>query len=255
MDNVFFNGIQQHEVVISGGVSCSLPFLYYNAYSFSAVFSVRTSMLKALLPSPHLVPLEILPGIGSMVFVAADYHSTSIGPYKELLITIPVRYRPSFNAPLLPLLKMTANLSFEIYVWQLPVTSPLGFQAGIDIWGFPKRLSELDFSETSKTLSCTLLEEGEEVLTLQVKKPKPKKKAEFNYDMFTELNGEILRTPVKGHSDAFGLSMMPGGAQLHMGKHPLAQTIAELKPGMSLQTIFMPDGQLILPEPKEHLLM
>jgi len=252
MESTFFQDVEQHAMEITGG-TCEVPILYRDVFSVVGVFTAPTLKLKELLPTSKLVPAEMLPGRGLLGFMAADYRDTSIGPYKEFIIMVPVRYRPRFNPPLLPVLRMSASLSFEVFIWQLPLTSEVGLHAGIDIWGFPKFLADIDFSEKDNAVACTLSEDGKRILTLEVRKNPARMKTYFDYTIFSEKDGELLRTHVNGISSSLGRSFVPGRARLELGDHPLSRRIREIAPGKSVQTLFVPKGQLILPEAEERL--
>jgi hypothetical protein len=252
MESKFLEDVEQHAVEISGG-TCDVPILYRNVFAMVGVFTAPTLKLKELLPTSKLVPVEVYPGKGLLGFMAADYRDTSIGPYKEFIIMVPARYHPRFNPPLFPVLRMSASLSFEVFIWQLPLTSEVGLHAGIDIWGFPKFIADIDFSEGDNTVSCTLAEEGKHILTLEVKKNAARMKTYFDYTIFSVKDRELLRTHVNGISGSLGRSFKPGGAHLTLGEHPIARRIREVAPGRSMMTMYVPKGQLILPEAEERL--
>ncbi|MDY6794004.1 MAG: acetoacetate decarboxylase family protein [Actinomycetota bacterium] len=252
MENTFFEGIEPEEVEITDG-TCQVPILYHDIFAIAGVFVAPTLALRELLPTSKLVPVELLPGKGLLGFMAADYRETSIGPYREFIVMIPARYRPRLNTPLLPALRMSFSLSFETFIWQLPLTSDVGLHAGIDIWGFPKFLADIDFSEDEKTVSCSLAENGEHILTLEVQKTPAKLMTYFDYTIFSVKDRELLQTHVNGISDALGRNVMPGKAGLVLGEHPISRQIREVAPGKSVLTLYIPKGQLILPEANARL--
>lgn len=247
MENQFFEDVQQHGVDITGG-SVEVPILYKDIFAIAANFMAPVLPLKNLLPTSKLVPIEVLPGKGLLSFLAFDYRETSIGPYREFAIAIPVRYKPRLNVPLFPALRMAASLSFEAYVWQLPLDSEIGLNAGIEIWGFPKFLAEIEFSEAEKSIMCSLSEKGEHILTLEVGLSNPKMKSYFDFKTYTIKDDQLLLTETKGLSGGIGRSFLPGTASLSLGEHPLSRQIREVAPGKSIQTIYIPNGQILLPE-------
>ena len=219
MESKFLEDIEQHEVEITGG-TCGVPILYRNVFAVMGGFTAPTLKLKELLPTSKLLPAEVYPGKGLLGILAADYRDTSIGPYKELLITVPVRYRPRFNPPLLPVLRMSASLSFEVFIWQLPLTSEAGLHAGIDIWGFPKFLADIDFSEDADKVACSLSEGGRHILTMEVKKNAARMKTYFDFTTFSVKDRDLLRTHIDGISGSLGRSFKPGGARrTQLGNH------------------------------------
>lgn len=252
MESAFFDEVEQHDVDVTGG-TCRVPILYRDVFAVVGVFTAPTLKLRELLPTSKLVPAEMLPGRGLLGFMAADYRDTSIGPYREFIIMVPARYQPRRNTPLLPVLRMSASLSFEVFIWQLPLTSEVGLHAGIDIWGFPKFLADIDFSESDEAVTCALSEEGERILTLEVDKNPARTKTYFDYTIYSVKDGELLRTRVDGISGGLGRSFRPGRARLEVGEHPLSRRLREIAPGKSVQTLYVPQGQLILPEAEERL--
>ena len=252
MEQQFFEGIESKEIEITGG-SVEVPILYRDIFAVAGVFIAPTLPLKELLPTSKLVPVEFLPGKGLLSFLAAEYHDTTIGPYKEFMIMIPVRYRPRFNPPIFPALRMSFSLSFEVFIWQLPLTSEVGLHAGIDIWGFPKFIADIDFTQDEHSVTCTLAEKGEDILTLEVDKNQASMKTYFDYTIFSVKDRELLQTHVNGLSESLGRSFKPGAARLTLGEHPISRQIREVAPGRSVQTMYIPKGQFILPEAQDHL--
>lgn len=252
MDSGFFQQVEQREVEITGG-TCKVPILYRDVFLATGAFTAPTLKLNELLPTSKLVPAEVYPGKGLLTITAADYRDTTIGLYREFVIAVPVRYRPRFNPPLLPALRMSVSLSFEVFIWQLPLTSEVGLHAGIDIWGFPKFIADIDCGESDGMTKCTLAEEGKHILTLEVDKKPARMKTYFDYTFYSVKDNELLRTRINGISDSLGRSFRPGGARLVLGDHALSRRIREIAPGRSLMTMYVPQGQLILPEAEERL--
>lgn len=252
MEDRFLQEVQQREIQITGG-SCAVPVIYHEAFVVAGIFLAPTLKLRDLLPTSKLVPAEVFPGKGLLAFMAADYRDSSIGPYRELGIAVPARYRPRTNPPLVPALRMAASISFEAFVWQLPVTTEVALHAGIDIWGYPKFLAEIDFQEDETHVTCSLTEKGEHILTLKVKKSLPKLKTYFDLNTYTVKDRELLFTSIQGISGSLGRSFAPGTAQLLLGEHGLSRKVREIAPGRSIQSLYIPRARMILPEAERRL--
>lgn len=247
MEEGFFDGLEKTEVRITGG-TVELPILYREATCITGVFTVPAAAVKELLPSPDLVPLLIWPGRALLGFSAFSYRDTSIGPYNEFAIGIPVRYKPSRNDWPMPALRMAATLSFDIFIWKLPVTSEVALNAGIDIWGYPKFLADIDFEDKADAVSCRVAAEGKHILTFSVRKMDAKMKTYLDLNSYTVKDGNILWTPVRGISTGLGRSFKPGTVHLELGDHPLAAQIGDL--GISKRSatsLYIPNLQTILP--------
>ena len=81
------------------GEPFEFPVLYYDFRMISTTFSAKTKKLKKLLPHANFKPIEILPGTGMLIITAFEYLDTSIGPYNEVSVSIPVRFPPGFIFP------------------------------------------------------------------------------------------------------------------------------------------------------------
>ncbi len=252
MEDQFLQEVQQREIRITGG-SCSVPVIYRDAFFIAGIFTAPVLKLRDLLPTSKLVPAELFPGKGLLALLAADYRDSSIGPYRELGIAVPARYRPRTNPPLIPALRMAASISFEAFVWELPVTTDIALRAGIDIWGYPKFLGEIEFEEDETHVTCSLAERGEHILTLKVKKSTPKLKTYFDLNTYTVKDRELLFTSIQGISGSLGRSFIPGTAQLLLGEHELSRKIREIAPGKSIHSLYVPRARMILPEAERRL--
>lgn len=252
MEGLFFEGVKEKEVEITGG-SCAVPVLYREVFAVAGIFPAPTLKLRDLLPTSKLVPVEVMPGKGLLAVMAFDYRDTSIGPYRELAIAVPARYRPRVNPVLIPPLRMAASLSFEAFVWQLPVTTEIALHAGIDIWGYPKFMADIGLEETEDTVTFTLEEKGRQILTLEVKKSQPRMKTYFDFNTYTVKDRELLFTPLRGMSSSLGRSFLPGTARMTLGEHEISRKIREIAPGKSVHSLYIPRAQMLLPEAEMRL--
>ncbi len=244
--------VEQKEVAITGG-SCAVPVIYREVFAVAGIFLAPTLKLRDLLPTSKLVPAEVMPGKGLLAVVAFDYRDTSIGPYREVGIAVPARYRPRFNPMLVPPLRMAASLSYEAFVWQLPVTTETALHAGIDIWGYPKFLAEIEFEEGEEEVTCTLKEKGSLILTLEVKKSLPRMKTYFDLNTYSVKDRELLFTSIRGISSSLGRSFLPGTARITLGEHEISRRIREIAPGKSIHSLYIPRARMLLPEAEKRL--
>ncbi|MBC7248286.1 MAG: acetoacetate decarboxylase family protein [Actinobacteria bacterium] len=252
MEGDIFGHVAQREVEITGG-TCAVPIIYRDVFAAAGIFAAPTPQLRGLLPTSKLVPAEVFPGKGLLAVMAFDYRDTSIGPYRELAVAVPVRYRPRLNPPLLPAMRMAVSFSYEAFVWQLPVTTETALHAGIDIWGYPKFLADITFDEDEEHVTCALVENGEHILTLRVKKSLPRMKTYFDLNTYSVKGDDLLYTSVKGISSSLGRSFRPGTASLILGEHPVSRTLRDIAPGRSIQSMYIPRAQVLLPEADKRL--
>ncbi len=248
MEDDFFRGIEPKEVPTRSG-TVELPIRCAAATCAAGFFSAPAAGIKALLPSPDLVPVEMRPGRAVVAFAAFACHDTSIGPCRKFGIAVPVSHRPKRRPGPVAALRMLSTLSFEAWVWKLPVTSEAALEAGIDVWGWPGFSADIDFRDGPDSASCRLAAEGRHVLTLTVRKKKPAIRTYLDFNAYTVKDGNLLYTPVRGVSAGMARSVLPRSAALELGDHPLADEIGRL--GLSSRaaaSLYVPDLRAVLPQ-------
>lgn len=115
--------------------------------------------LKQQLASKNLKPFQILKGKGLVMFFSMNYKEAQLGPYQELVMLVATEPN-SKSGPFSYISDLTKILSMFIpgvnqrtdiqhknvpfYMWKLFVTTQLSMDVGIQLWGYPKSLSETD---------------------------------------------------------------------------------------------------------------
>lgn len=94
------------------GQQIEFPILYYDLRYITAIFTAKTSKLRNLLPHSNFRPIEMWPGTGMLGITAFEYRDTSIGPYNEIAIVIPVKFPPQFVFPGITAISMMKKISF-----------------------------------------------------------------------------------------------------------------------------------------------
>ena len=97
-DDPFFRDVPRKTYDMEGE-QIEFPVLYYDLRYINAIFTAKTSKLKKLLPHPNFKPVTIWPGAGMLGITAFEYRDTSIEPYNEIAISIPVKFPPGFTFP------------------------------------------------------------------------------------------------------------------------------------------------------------
>ncbi len=251
MDRSFFNHIRQQTVRLSGR-DIQLPLLYYDVSAFASSFTAPTRLVKGILPSRHMKPAEILPGRSVVTIAAFEYRDTSVGPYNEVGITIPVLLDPLIRLPGLPLLLEKRYKKLGFYVHHLPVTTKVAYDAGREVWGYPKFIGEITFADDDNALTMTLEEKGDLILRVRLNKKAfgSRKPSPYSWDFrtYTVKDGKILRTVVATRS-MYLRTMKKGVSTLELGSHRIAKELASWDVTReSIDTRWMPDFQSILPE-------
>ena len=218
-----------------GGHQFKVPIHYRRLDCFFAIFGADTDALKRLLPSLRLRPIPIWPGRSLLALNAFNYLDTDIGPYGEFSVGIPCSLARPAKWP-----------AFGIYIHRLPVTSELGKVAGIEVWGYPKFVCEMQFQNTGMVNSVKLSRDGKTILELSIKKAGLGIGAAVNLNTFTVKDGVILQTRIMSSSV---VRVSPNGlAALKLGDHEMAAELAALNLAKRpLGTGDLLDANMLLP--------
>jgi len=243
-DDEFFKDTPRKPLDMEGE-TIEFPILYYDLRTITAIFTARSSKLKKLLPHPNCKPVEMLPGVGMLGVTCFEYYDTSIGPYNEIAITIPMKFPPGFQLPGWEALKMMLTKDFFVYIRHLPVTTEIALRAGIYFWNYPKFLSEIIFEDRGDKLEVSLKEKGELILKLSARKLPLTTSSKFVFHTYSYKDGVIMHAPVEGWAPKFGsVTLGRGFAELELGEHPISQELRELKLSSVARTGFYGEGTM-----------
>jgi len=169
-DDPFFEGTPIKTLDMEGE-PFEFPILYYDFRMISSTFSAKDQKAQKTPPPPPISsPLRFLPGTGMLIITAFEYLDTSIGPYNEVSVSIPVKFPPGFVFPGLSAISMLRKNRFPVYIHHLPVTTEIARMGGVHFYNYPKFLSEIIFEDQDQNLEVTL-KEGDELI-LKMNAPK-----------------------------------------------------------------------------------
>lgn len=248
----FLNSIFQLEIpMLEFERMGKLPVFYYDNTSITAAFTASTKAVKALLPDPDMHPIEVFPGRTVVTFSCFEYRDTDIDPYNELGIGFLISHGKK-RLPGLPLLKGLINKHFEAFVWQLPVTTEIARWGGVELYGFPKFVADIDFTRNKKTTRIKLAVDGSHILTLEGKNlsTRPQKNP-MRYGAYSTKDGHSLCANVYTNPLQYAQTLMPNAATLELGTHPIADTLRTLKLSKRpLMYQYCPKNELVLFGPR-----
>ncbi|MHA1379580.1 MAG: acetoacetate decarboxylase family protein [Candidatus Helarchaeota archaeon] len=135
---------------IAGPLYPPAPYKYPNARGVIAIGDVPKAKISEILPAP------LKAGSGFSIFIIVDYPDSTIGPYYEMFIMVPVRIKKKFGASI-----KSGNLCPFIYV-----TSDSAFAAGREIWGFPKKIANFKLEEQGNKLLAVTERNGKQILKI-----------------------------------------------------------------------------------------
>jgi hypothetical protein len=171
------------------------------------------------------VPLEPLMIVGKALVLLCifEYRDTTIGPYNEIGLGV-FAQRKASPLPIRRILRDVRSVDeVGMYVTNLPVNTPAAYAAGVELWGYPKYVSDIDTRFDGTSMTATLGSEFE--LSHRVGRGIEIKGLPFI--TYTCKDGRLIRTVVEvGHMARFG-----GARSLRLrliGDGPTATTIRVL---------------------------
>lgn len=222
----FFEGTRPGTEVHHGTARFELPILYHRDDAFALFFTANAGAVEALMPTPNLHPVR-MPGGRAMVGIAAfNYIETSIGPYGEVAVVVPVVHGRK-PLPILPALMEAGYRGFGNLVLHLPVTGTGPRDAGRGVWGYTKFVADMQFAVGPETLACRMEEEGEHILTLKVPRRGILRRDPKPLITYSVLDGRLIRTVIPQRA-IFHLGLRPRDAALELGDHQVSRSIAAL---------------------------
>jgi hypothetical protein len=241
-DTTFFEQIRQVPTEVAGHRFCS-PCFYYDITTVNVAFLTPLKKISNRLPSRYMKPLRMSPWHGITAITAFEYRDSDIGPYNEVSISMPVTLGKS-SAVLLGALR--ALREPVTYVWQLPVTTEIARFGGVEFYGFPKFIAEIEFQRDNNWIHCHLAADGQDILTISARQIDTQQGERSLMHALTLRGDRILRSEVIVNPRQHGVSRRAGDVRLELGDHPIADELRDLKPGRVIQTEYRPENQAIL---------
>ncbi len=241
-DPFFRNTPRKH--LEMAGEAIAFPILYYDSRMLSITFNVKTSRLKKLLPHPNLKPIEILPGTGMFTIAALEYRDTSIEPYNEIAICVPVIFPPKLIFPALPVISMLQKCSYTVYIHHLPVTTEKARQVGVHFYNYPKFLAGISFKDRDDTLEVALREDDELILKIYVGKLPHRQSVQMEFHTYSIRENVVMYTLIEGMAPRYRMKMFGNGASLELGSHPISREIMRLGLGKTALAVQYIDGMM-----------
>lgn len=229
LSSPFFDDVRQAAVTIRGE-RAMIPAFYYDGTASTAVFPTRLSALRELMPDRRYSPARLAPGVGAIAISAFEYRDTDLRPYNELSIAIPLN-EPYFrvNAPGRALAGSARHGQYHAFVWQLPVTTEIARNGGVDFYNYPKFLASIDFENAAGRRSCRLAEGAEPIFELDG--PSRPGHGERAIQVFSHIwmDGQPQSSEFKLNAHEVRQSVAPGAARLKLGaRHPIALELSRL---------------------------
>jgi len=242
-DDPFFKDTPRTPLTL-GDLTVEFPILYYDLRMIAAMFTAKISLIKKILPHPNYKPVEIWPGTGMFGVFAFEYLDTSIGPYNEIALTIPIRFPPSFTLPGLSIISSMRKKIFSGYIHHLPVTTEIALQGGIYFWNYPKFLAEITFKDEEPNLEVTLKEKGELILKMRSKKLSLNRSSKLTFYTYSIKDRVVMRGLIQGWAPKIGDTMLGGNAELELGNHQISKELTKLNLSKTARSGMYAEGMM-----------
>jgi hypothetical protein len=184
----------------TGEGDLEFPILYYDNSALFAFMLADRSRVATLLAGTGLRPALTHGGKAIVGLAFFEYRETSIAPYNEVGLTLPV-YRvgakPAHPIDLLELFIDPRRRQLGFYIIDLPVTTSTANVVGREVWGYPKFVTEIPLSFGASRFEGSVLDpQGQLILTLAGDLGPGLPLPGFDLLLYSELEGRWLRTVV-----------------------------------------------------------
>lgn len=134
------------------------------------------------------------------------------------------------------------------YVWQLPVNTEHARAGGVDLFGYPKFLADIVFEKSDDRISCTLSEEGQDILQLRGRRLPTRPGKLTRYITYAVENGNPLVTEVLVNPIEYAESYGGAAVELELGSsHPVSEVLNQIDLGkQALAYQYSPVNEAIL---------
>jgi hypothetical protein len=190
------------------------------------VLPASRSAVRSLLPD-GLRPVRATPTRAAVTFLSVAYDrigGCDIEPYDEFGVCFPAvpEGRPATRPSALA-------RGVGGYVDFLPVTTDPARALGVDIWGYPKVVADVEHRDSGATRHTTVTVDGQRFLDLAVDRP-PVVETHQSSSSYTTLDGDLLceRLTLDGRIGAWPASRAFSYA---LGDHPRAERLRSLDIG------------------------
>jgi len=248
--STFFSGIPQVDFEL-GGHQFKLPLFYRDVSSVTAIFPAKAGALAEVLPHAGLSVTTIAPGVAAVAVSIFEYRDSDIGPYNEMAVSIPVTFEKR-SLPLGTLLAQMRSRTLSAYVWHLPVTTEVARLGGVEIYGYPKIVANIEFEATAGRFSAVLRDEHRRVVGLSGELPQREQVgARIRYITYAMKQGRLIEAQVLVQAQALAETNRPSGIRLELDDtHPIGKDLARvLLVRRPIMVQWMPRFQSVLHAP------
>jgi hypothetical protein len=209
-----------------------LPIFYYDDSVLMALFRVDYDKAQALVAEAGLKAVRTYGGKALAGLAFYEYRETSISDYNEVGVAIAVvpNDNPLPRMPMLSMLRGLDKATLGYYIVDLPVTTPAACAGGREIWGYPKFVTNIDFSLQGNRFdgSVTDPDTGNNLVRLSGDAGFGMPGPLLDLITYSRHEGRLLRTLINTRGGA--KVCLPGSMRVEVSdsNHPMAQRLTAL---------------------------
>lgn len=210
------------------GRTVDLPVRIRHARQWAASWLVPAPTAQALIDYSGLEVAQPLPGRAVFSLAFVDYLDGDLDSYHEVALSLLVRpHDRTTPAEARAQLRAFGRGDVAAFIHDLPVDREFTRAAGTTIWGYPKWLAEITFTQLNGATACSVFVDGELQFIMQVRDSGPLPFPSQMPPTYSWRDGILRRT--EWEIESTGGSSRPGGARLRLGTSgPLVRTLRRL---------------------------
>ena len=209
------------------GRTLGFPAHFPDASSALGLFLVPSRAANALIGESGFEVAQVAPGRAIFSLSCVHYRDSDCGSYREVSMAFFVK-KIGFASGI-PYLGTWLDIAGDraaTFVWKLPVTSRLANDAGVQMWGLPKTIEEIDFELSGERATFDLCMGGRKVLNYSVRALGKRSQPRGTSDVYSIYEGAPHVTHLCHEYHDMGVQL--GGGVLRLGDHPLAEQLRGL---------------------------
>jgi len=239
----FFREIEHREVPW-GDRTIHVPVFYRDVETINAIFTASLQSVRRLLPSERIQPLRVSRRRCLLAITCHEFRDSDVGAYNEVAVSIP--FTLDTQASILSMLRGRTPGEPMTYIHQLPVTTEVARDLGVEFAGYPKFLARIEFEEDAGWRTGHLHEGGAHILSLACRKLEPRDVPRYRSHPFTVRNDRLLRSEMILSERKSAGSRSASDVRLELGDHAIAQELRSLDIGRAVGCSHAPEYQIIL---------
>lgn len=210
------------------GEELAYPTDFRDGSSCMGLFLVDADCADELIAESKFKVARVTPGKGLLSLICVHYTDSDCGSYEEIALAFFVdKEGTGWRMPYLGNWVDLIRSGVASYTWRLPVTTVLARDAGIEMWGFPKTLADIEYQCRDSRAGFCWRSDGETVLRFSVPARGKRLPDTFTSSVYSVFENEhhVSYLTQSYRDTAYHLL---GGVELQLGAHPVADELRTL---------------------------